>query len=249
MGAGGQGCAGLAGRERQKCLGHGRSASCRRGRCAGTSAGFVAQAGVDWPGQARRISASQRRAARDNAQILQQARARFPNVRLAFVSSRIYAGYARTGLNPEPYAYESGFAVRGLIALQAKDPDLNADPAKGEVKAPLALWGPYLWADGVKGRAIDDLVWNAGDFGADGTHPDEAGVRKWSSCCSTFSKPAPTPRRGLPARPPGNEIPRYVPLELSCTPGAGTIRRGLYVPAFSLEFPPQTLTRIYGQEK
>jgi len=114
----------------------------------------------------------------DNAEILKLAKARYPNLRLAFVSSRIYGGYAHTALNPEPYAYEGAFAVRGLIALQASDPSLNADPAKGNVKAPLALWGPYLWADGVKGRAIDDLVWNAEDLGGDGTHPSESGAQK-----------------------------------------------------------------------
>ena len=36
----------------------------------------------------------------------------------ATLSSRIYAGYAVTPLNPEPYAYESAFSVRGLIQQQ-----------------------------------------------------------------------------------------------------------------------------------
>ena len=44
--------------------------------------------------------------------------ARFPKLQLAYLSSRIYAGYATTLLNPEPYAYEGGFAVRGVIASQ-----------------------------------------------------------------------------------------------------------------------------------
>src|SRR5262245_17640282 len=34
---------------------------------------------------------------------------RFPNAKLAYLSSRTYGGYATTPLNPEPYAYESAF--------------------------------------------------------------------------------------------------------------------------------------------
>jgi hypothetical protein len=36
-------------------------------------------------------------------------------------------------------------------------PELTCGPACGEVKSPLVLWGPYLWAYGVEPR--------------DGTHP------------------------------------------------------------------------------
>ena len=50
--------------------------------------------------------------------LLRQLNQRFPNVRIAYLSSRIYAGYATTHLNPEPYAYESAFVVRGLIQDQ-----------------------------------------------------------------------------------------------------------------------------------
>ena len=103
---------------------------------------------------------------------LQLARERYPNLRIAYLSTRIYAGYAKTALNPEPYAYENAFAVRDLILRQvAADPELNANPDRGPVKTPLLLWGPYLWADGTNSRASDGLVWNESDFGNDGTHP------------------------------------------------------------------------------
>ncbi len=62
---------------------------------------------------------------------------RFPNLRIAYVSSQTYGGYATTPLNPEPFAYESGFAVKWLIADQISGkPDLNYNPAKGFVRAP-----------------------------------------------------------------------------------------------------------------
>src|SRR5262245_34674115 len=60
-----------------------------------------------------------------------------PNVRIAYLTSRIYAGYADTPLNPEPYAYESGFAVKWLIEAQiAGEDSLNWDPAAGPVESP-----------------------------------------------------------------------------------------------------------------
>src|SRR5439155_24256801 len=64
--------------------------------------------------------------------IVQNLTDKFPNIRLAYLSSRIYAGYATgaSNLNPEPFAYQSGFAVKWLIADQiaGTDPGLNYDP-------------------------------------------------------------------------------------------------------------------------
>lgn len=109
---------------------------------------------------------------------LNLARQRFPNLRVAYLSSRIYAGYAVTPLNPEPYAYESAFAVRGLIRDQIQgEPKLNFDAARGPVKAPLLLWGPYLWADGLTPRKSDGLVWTRDDLREDGTHPSAGSGR------------------------------------------------------------------------
>jgi hypothetical protein len=115
----------------------------------------------------------------DLAVIIRRLKGRFPNLRLVYLSSRLYAGYAATPLNPEPYAYESAFAVRWLIRDQIDGkPGLNADPEHGDVEAPLLLWGPYLWADGVKGRRLDSLTWERGDLAGDGTHPSDGGQRK-----------------------------------------------------------------------
>jgi hypothetical protein len=43
---------------------------------------------------------------------------RFSNLKILYITSRIYAGYADTALNPEPHAFETGFAVKWLIADQ-----------------------------------------------------------------------------------------------------------------------------------
>ena len=81
-----------------------------------------------------------RKLQRDTEAVLHNARSRFPNLRIAYLSSRIYAGYATGNLNPEPYAYESAFPVRWLIQEQiAGRPDLNFDAARGGVKSPLLL--------------------------------------------------------------------------------------------------------------
>ena len=127
------------------------------------------------------------------ASILNLARQRFPNLRVAYLSSRIYAGYAKTMLNPEPYAYESALAVRGLIQDQIKgDKALNYDPSRGEIRSPLLLWGPYLWANGTRPRKSDGLVWKREDLGPDGTHPSGvSGRQKVAGLLLDFFKTSP----------------------------------------------------------
>ncbi len=130
----------------------------------------------------------------DLAVIVQKLRQKFANLRFAYLSSRIYAGYATVELNPEPYAYESAFAVRWLIEDQIRGATgLNFDPGRGEVKAPLLLWGPYLWADGLNGRRSDGLVWKREDLTErDGTHPSESGRQKVAEILLRFFKSDPS---------------------------------------------------------
>ncbi len=119
---------------------------------------------------------------------------RYPKLKIAYLSSRIYAGYAVTPLNPEPYAYETGFAVKWLIADQiAGKPELNFDSRRGTVRSPWLAWGPYLWTDGVKGRK-DGLVWRREDVGEDGTHPSPSGREKVARMLLDFLKSDPTAR-------------------------------------------------------
>jgi len=122
--------------------------------------------------------------------IVQHAKKTFPNLRIAYLSSRTYAGYATSQLNPEPYSYESAFSVRWLIEKQIKgEAALNFDATKGEVKSPLLLWGPYLWTNGTEGRSIDDLKWTMEDVVTkDGTHPSPSGQKKIAELLLNFFK-------------------------------------------------------------
>jgi hypothetical protein len=125
----------------------------------------------------------------DTTILLQNARERFPNLRIAYLSGRIYGGWASTPLNPEPYAHEGNIVVRWVIQDQMKgNPNLNYDPAKGTVKAPVVLWGPYLWADGINPRKSDGLVWLREDLAGDGTHPSPSGRQKVADLLSQFFK-------------------------------------------------------------
>jgi hypothetical protein len=133
-----------------------------------------------------------RKLQRDTLAVVQNAKTRFPNLRIVYLSSRIYAGYATTALNPEPYAYESAFAARWLIQDQIKQaPELNWDAGRGAVKAPLLLWGPYLWADGTTPRVADKLVYARDDLARDGTHPSETGRDKVARVMLDFYKTDP----------------------------------------------------------
>lgn len=125
---------------------------------------------------------------------LHNLKEKFPNLRIVYLSSRIYAGYATTMLNPEPYAYEEAFSMRWLIQDQiAGKPELNCDPARGAVKAPLLLWGPYLWADGETPRKADGLIYTRRDLSdQDGTHPADTARNKVGNLLLNFLKTDPT---------------------------------------------------------
>jgi hypothetical protein len=124
--------------------------------------------------------------------IVRALKVRYPNVRLVFLSSRVYAGYATTTLNPEPYAYESGFGAKWLIQAQIdqmRNGGIPVDMRGGDLNydtvAPWIGWGPYLWADGLTPRS-DGLIWQVGDFSADGTHPATSGRQKVGTMLHDF---------------------------------------------------------------
>jgi hypothetical protein len=121
--------------------------------------------------------------------ILREVQNTFPNLDLAYLSSRIYGGYSNgiSPQSPEPYAYENGLAVQFVIQDQLNgNPGLNYNPTLGPVVAPWLSWGPYYWANGLAPRS-DGLVWTCHDFVATGTHPaDPNGRQKVADALFTF---------------------------------------------------------------
>lgn len=125
---------------------------------------------------------------------IRAAKSRYPNLKQIFISTRIYAGYATSALNPEPYAYEYGFSGKWLIQAQVDQVNGSGiDPVAGDLNynngtAAWTAWGNYLWADGDTPRS-DGLFWcnsqatppcnGESDYLPDGTHPNsEAGADK-----------------------------------------------------------------------
>jgi lysophospholipase L1-like esterase len=129
----------------------------------------IARENNPFPADAKRLKS-------DLAAILQNLHARFPNLKLIYLSSRTYGGYASTPLNPEPFAYDSGFAVKWLVL----------DRIAGKLTGPWLAWGPYLWTNGEKGRK-DGLVWTCADTRpSDGTHPSPSGQQKVAQLLLSF---------------------------------------------------------------
>ncbi len=126
---------------------------------------------------------------------------RFPNVKLAYLSSRTYGGWAKARPNggapgnSEPYSYETGFAVKWLVAEQIDGRvDLNADPSRGPVAAPWLSWGPYLWANGQNPR-LDGFQFVLDDFREnDRMHESPSGQLKVGKQLVDFFATDPTSR-------------------------------------------------------
>ncbi len=161
----------------------------------------------------------------DLAALVRLIHQELPSVKLAYFTSRIYAGYATTTLNPEPYAYQSGFAVRNVIEQQLQGIDsLNFDPSAGPVEAPWLAWGPYLWADGMNPRS-DGLVWPCSLFVDDGTHPATPGRQLVAdSLLRFFSRDETTaPWFNAGTASVGPRVAR-LSLGIAPNPSAGTVR-------------------------
>jgi hypothetical protein len=141
----------------------------------------------------------------------------FPNLKMVYFGTRVYGGYSN-GVgkpdNPEPYAYEVGFAVKWAIQDQLNgNANLNYNPLLGPVVAPWMSWGTYYWSNGMLGRS-DGLEWDCQDFSSDGTHPSSTwGQLKVATALLNFLKTDDTtipwylaPKLGLTATGGNNQI-------------------------------------------
>ncbi|HBX67990.1 MAG TPA: hypothetical protein DEH25_00990 [Chloroflexi bacterium] len=124
----------------------------------------------------------------DLEQIARNLKTRYPNIKIAYYSSRTRSYTYWQGLSPEPSAFESGFAVKWMIEKQIEgDPQLNFDPSQGAVVAPYLSWGAYFWADGLNPRS-DQLIWEPEDMAPDCTHPSRQGSAKVVGMLMNFFK-------------------------------------------------------------
>lgn len=129
---------------------------------------------------------------------LYELKKRYPNLQIAYLSSRVYGGYATTPWNPEPYAYESALSNRWVILGQVtlmrtgflwdtRIGDINYETGK----APWVAWGPYLWANGTLPRS-DGLTWQRDDFESDGERISAKGAGKAANLLLQFLLGEPT---------------------------------------------------------
>jgi hypothetical protein len=108
--------------------------------------------------------------------VMQILKIKFPNLKLCYLSDRIYAGYATSRLNPEPFAWYTGWTVKRLISDQISG-DAALKYSGNNPSAAWLSWGPYLWAKGATPRS-DGLTWLPSDYQSDGTHPSNSGRQK-----------------------------------------------------------------------
>lgn len=108
----------------------------------------------------------------------------FPNAKIIYHCDRMYAGYSNGNLNPEPFAWYTGWTVKKLIADQING-DASLSYTGTNAQTAWMCWGPYIWANGTTPRS-DGLVWNRSDFQGDGTHPSATGRLKVANMMLNF---------------------------------------------------------------
>jgi hypothetical protein len=146
----------------------------------------------------------------DIGETLRALNARYPNLHIAYLSSRPFAGYSPDAWNTEPFAYDTAITMRIMIFDQLEQVRYNAvwnDTRVGPInynkgEAPWIAWGPYMWANGTTPRS-DGLTWQPEDY--DGEFLSAQGAHKAATLLFDFLMTDPTarlwfPATGLPSR-------------------------------------------------
>jgi len=130
--------------------------------------------------------------------VVRSLKVRYPNLKQVFVSSRTYAGFATSTLNPEPYAYETGFAFKWLVEAQIRQLDnATMDSRAGDLslaKTAWLGWAAYFWAGDATHPRSDGFFWVRTDFEGDGTHEARPGEEKAATLLLDFFKSSPQAR-------------------------------------------------------
>lgn len=165
---------------------------------------------------------------------------KFPNLKLVFITSSAYGGYADPtrmfyNIVKEPGSYWNGFGVKWAIERQISgDPDLKFNGH--DKKAPFMSWGPYVWADGINPNS-QGLFWDCEtDFSEDGGgyHLTNGGKDKEALVMKNWAQTDPiaklffndSPRWDPPMRQAGNsginaQVPEYS-IDIFPSPNNGT---------------------------
>jgi hypothetical protein len=150
----------------------------------------------------------------DLENVSRNLKTKFPNIKIAYFSSRSRAYVYGEQLSPEPTAFETGFAVRWMIEKQINgNPNLNFDPSQGAVKAPFLSWGAYIWIDGLNKRS-DGQLWAPQDLAVDCIHPSLSGEEKVADQLMYFFKTDATAKGWFlknPNLPPPPPLPTATP--------------------------------------
>ena len=110
---------------------------------------------------------------------MNEIKTRFPNVKVCYMASRISGRYATSTLNPEPYAYWTGWAIKKVIGDQISG-DAQLIFSGAGAKSPWLSWGIYMWSDGSTPQTSNPNIFFdcPGDYQNDGTHPSTLGAQK-----------------------------------------------------------------------
>ena len=125
------------------------------------------------------------------AETARQLKDRYPNLEVAYLSSREYGGYSMTNQHPEPFGYETAFSVRWAILGQIEYMrtgfwwDTRTGNLDAETNSPWLTWGPYPWANGAEARQ-DGLAWYRDDFGPTGDVFSAKGADKSATLLLNF---------------------------------------------------------------